>query len=135
MADIQFQNENMVAGFLHNLVIYNDKDLETMADYAEALADRLESGDQKIEPLFDYVTELIVRYEKETSEPLEVSGTQVLRFLMDQHNHKLKDLEDIAPKSVWSEILNKKRQLNKNHIAKLAKKYHVSPAVFFLDQE
>ncbi len=131
MTDIQFQNENVVAGFLHNLVIYNDRDLETMADYAEALADRLESGDNVIEPLFDYVTELIVKYEKDTSVPLEVSDSQVLRFLMDQHNHKLKDLEDIAPKSVWSEILNGKRQLNKNHITKLAEKYHVSPAVFF----
>lgn len=131
MADVQFQNENIVAGFLQNLVIHNDEDLEAMASYAEAMADRLESGDYEIEPLFDYVTHLIVRYEKETSEPLEVSGPQVLRFLMDQHNHRLKDLEEIAPKSVWSEILNRKRQLNKNHIAKLAEKYHVSPAVFF----
>ncbi|MCK5199111.1 MAG: hypothetical protein KAR21_12205 [Spirochaetales bacterium] len=131
MAEIQFQNENVVAGFLHNLVIYNDKDLETMADYAEVLADRLESGDNIIEPLFDYVSELIVKYEEETSEPPKVSGAQVLKFLMDQHNHKLKDLEDIAPKSVWSEILNGKRHLNKNHITKLAEKYHVSPAVFF----
>ena len=131
MADVQFQNENIVAGFLRNLVIHNDEDLEAMASYAEALADRLESGEYEIESLFDYVTHLIVQYEKKTSEPLEVSGPQVLRFLMDQHNHKLKDLQEIAPKSVWSEILNRRRQLNKNHIAKLAEKYHVSPAVFF----
>lgn len=131
MADIQFQNENEVAGFLHNLVIYNDNDLETMADYAETLADRIEDGNQEIEPLFDYVTEQIVKYEKSTSIPVKVSGPQVLRFLMDQHNHKLKDLEGIGPKSVWSEILNEKRQLNKNHITKLAEKYNVSPAVFF----
>jgi len=32
---------------------------------------------------------------------------------------------------VISEILNGKRQLNKNHIDKLSKKYHTSPAVFF----
>lgn len=131
MADIQFQNENEVAGFLHNLEIYNDTDLEKMVDYAESLADRLDNGENKIEPLFDYVTEKIVKYEKDTSILQEVSGSQVLRFLMDQHNHKLKDLENIAPKSVWSEILNGKRQLNKNHITKLAEKYHVSPAVFF----
>lgn len=131
MADIQFQNENEVAGFLHNLVIYNDNDLETMADYAETLADRIEDGNQEIEPLFDYVTEQIVKYEKSTSIPVKVSGPQVLRFLMDQHNHKLKELEGIGPKSVWSEILNEKRQLNKNHITKLAEKYNVSPAVFF----
>ncbi len=129
MADIQ--NENEVAGFLHNLEIYNDTDLEKMADYAESLADRLDNGDKKIEPLFDYVTEKIVKYEKKTSVSPEVSGSQVLRFLMEQHNHKLKDLAGIAPKSVWSEILNGKRQLNKNHITKLAKKYNVSPAAFF----
>ncbi len=131
MADIQVKNESDVAVFLHNLEIYNDTDLEKMADYAEGLADRLEKGDEKIEPLFDYVTEKIVKYEKATSTTPEVSGSQVLRFLMDQHNHKLKDLEDIAPKSVWSEILNGKRQLNKNHITRLSEKYNVSPAVFF----
>jgi len=131
MADIQVQNEKKVAGFLHNLEIYNDTDLEKMVDYAESMADRLENGDSKIEPLFDYVTEKIVKYEKKTYISPEVSGAQVLRFLMDQHNHKLKDLEDIAPKSVWSEILNGKRQLNKNHIIRLSEKYNVSPAVFF----
>ncbi|MEA1910322.1 MAG: transcriptional regulator [Spirochaetota bacterium] len=131
MAEIQIQNENEVAGFLYNLEIYTDTDLEKMVDYAESLADRLDNGDSKIEPLFDYVTEKIVKYEKKTSVSPEVSGSQVLRFLMEQHNHKLKDLADIAPKSVWSEILNGKRQLNKNHIEKLSAKYHVSPVVFF----
>lgn len=129
MTDIQ--NENEVAGFLYNLEIYNDTDMEKMVKYAESLADRLDNGENKIEPLFDYVTEKIVKYEKNISVSPEVSGSQVLKFLMEQHNHKLKDLVDIAPKSVWSEILNGKRQLNKNHITKLAKKYNVSPAAFF----
>jgi transcriptional regulator with XRE-family HTH domain len=51
---------------------------------------------------------------------------------MDQNNLKQKDLVGIiGRKSAVSEILNGKRPLHLNHIRKLAKKFHVKPALLY----
>jgi HTH-type transcriptional regulator/antitoxin HigA len=65
-------------------------------------------------------------YQLKPAEPIEV-----LRELMNAHGLKQKDLVSIfkAP-SIASEILNEKRPLTVDHIAKLANRFHVSPAVF-----
>jgi HTH-type transcriptional regulator / antitoxin HigA len=67
------------------------------------------------------------RYELPRAEPLEV-----LRFLMDQHSLKQKDLVDVfGTRSIVSEVLSGKRKLNKDHIERLSQRFHVSPDVFF----
>jgi HTH-type transcriptional regulator/antitoxin HigA len=51
---------------------------------------------------------------------------------MDQHGLKQKDLIDVfATPSIVSEVLNGKRDLNKDQIARLSKRFHVSPELFF----
>ena len=60
------------------------------------------------------------------------SGLEVLHFLMDQHGLKQKDLADVfGTPSIVSEVLTGKRQLNKHHIQRLSRRYHVSPELFF----
>jgi HTH-type transcriptional regulator/antitoxin HigA len=56
----------------------------------------------------------------------------VLQFLMDQHGLLQKDLVDVfgAP-SIVSEVLSGKRELNKDHIKRLSRRFHVSPELFF----
>ena len=55
-----------------------------------------------------------------------------VRFLMDQHNLKQKDLADIfGTPSITSEVLSGKRELNKEHIRRLSKRFKVSPELFF----
>ena len=55
-----------------------------------------------------------------------------VRFLMDQHNLKQKDLTDIfGTPSITSEVLSGKRELNKEHIRQLSKRFKVSPELFF----
>ena len=55
-----------------------------------------------------------------------------VRFLMDQHNLKQKDLTDIfGTPSITSEVLSGKRELNKEHIRRLSKRFKVSPELFF----
>jgi len=57
---------------------------------------------------------------------------EVLRALMDAHDLRQKDLVPIfGSESIVSEVLHKKRGLNKTHIEKLSKRFRVSPAVFF----
>jgi HTH-type transcriptional regulator/antitoxin HigA len=62
---------------------------------------------------------------------MEVSGMDVLKFLMDQNDLKQKDLIGIlGGKSAVSEILNGKRPLNLKHIRNLSEKFNVRPATF-----
>jgi HTH-type transcriptional regulator / antitoxin HigA len=66
-------------------------------------------------------------YQLPRSKPLDV-----LRFLMEQHNLLQKDLADIfGTPSTVSEVTSGKRELNKEHIRRMAARFHVSREVFF----
>lgn len=67
------------------------------------------------------------RYQLPRAKPLEA-----LRFLIEQHGLKQKDLVDVfGTPSIVSEVLNGKRELNKDHIKRLSLRFHVSPELFF----
>ena len=75
---------------------------------------------------------LIEAYEEEHHSIPDASPVEVLRALMDAHDLRQKDLVPVfGSESIVSEVLNKKRGLNKTHIERLSKRFHVSPAVFF----
>jgi HTH-type transcriptional regulator/antitoxin HigA len=72
---------------------------------------------------------LIEAYEEEHHSIPDASPVEVLRTLNELRQ---KDLVSIfGSESIVSEVLHKKRALNKNHIERLSKRFHVSPAVFF----
>jgi HTH-type transcriptional regulator / antitoxin HigA len=75
---------------------------------------------------------LIEAYEEEHHSIPDASPVEVLRSLMDANNLRQRDLVPIfGSESIVSEVLHKKRGLNKTHIEKLSRQFHVSPAVFF----
>jgi HTH-type transcriptional regulator/antitoxin HigA len=75
---------------------------------------------------------LIEVYEEDHHSIPDSSPVEVLRALMDANDLRQKDLVPIfGSESIVSEILNKKRGLNKSHIEKLSKRFRISPAVFF----
>jgi HTH-type transcriptional regulator/antitoxin HigA len=75
---------------------------------------------------------LIESYEEERHSIPEASPVEVLRALMGAHSLRQKDLVPIfGSEGIVSEVLHRKRDLNKGHIEKLSKRFHVSPAVFF----
>ena len=75
---------------------------------------------------------LIEAYEEEHHSISDSSPVEVLRALMDANDLRQKDLVPIfGAESIVSEVLHKKRDLNKAQIEKLSKRFHVSPAVFF----
>jgi len=75
---------------------------------------------------------LIEAYEEEQHSIPDASPVEILRTLMEANDLRQKDLVPIfRSESIVSEVLNKKRGLNKNHIEKLSKRFHISPAVFF----
>jgi len=62
----------------------------------------------------------------------DASPVEVLRALMEANELRQKDMVPIfGSESIVSEVLHKKRALNKTHIEKLSKQFKVSPAVFF----
>jgi len=75
---------------------------------------------------------LIEAYEEQNHSIPDASPIDVLRALMDANGLRQKDLAPIfGSESIVSEVLNGKRDINKNHIEKLSKRFGVSPAVFF----
>jgi len=80
----------------------------------------------------ELLTLLIERYEEEHYAVPEASPVDVLRFLLDRHGLRQRDLAgDLGGESVVSEVLSGKRKLNAAHIEQLSKRFRVSPAVFF----
>ncbi len=62
----------------------------------------------------------------------KISGPDVLKYLMEEHQLKQTDLQrELGGQSVVSSVLQGKRRLNTRQINALAKRFGVSPAVFF----
>ena len=80
--------------------------------------------------LLDTLGTLIYAYEEKQHPMPEVSGAEVLRFLMEEHDLKQSDLVEVGSQGVVSEVLNGKRELNIRQIRALAKRFSVSPGVF-----
>lgn len=109
---------------------------EQLAAYTKALY-RLTAEEKptraQVEAI-ELLTLLIERYEGENFTVPKASPAEVLRFLLDRHGLRQRDLAaDLGGESVVSEVLSGKRELNATHIAKLSKRFKVSPAVFFPD--
>ena len=80
----------------------------------------------------DLLTLLIERYEEENYKLPSASPVEVLKFLLEQHGLKQRDLAaDLGGESVVSEVLSGRRKLNTTHIECLSARFHVSPSVFF----
>lgn len=61
----------------------------------------------------------------------KATPTQMLQFLMDQHDFKQSDLVGLLGSSgVVSEIVNGKRGISKSQAKALAERFDVSPALF-----
>ena len=100
-----------------------------------SVLDRLASKDnptREEEKYADVLLTLIEAYEEERYPIPHASPIAVLRTLLEANGLCQKDLAEIfGSESIVSEVLHKKRALNKSHIEKLSKRFHVSPAVFF----
>lgn len=78
------------------------------------------------------ITLLIEHYETLRSPLPEARSVEVLRFLMTSNSvSEGKITPELGFQASASLILLGKRQLNRGHIARLSKRFNVSPAVFF----
>jgi HTH-type transcriptional regulator/antitoxin HigA len=82
--------------------------------------------------LADLLTLLIEDFEEKNYRLPKTSPLEMIAFLMEQHGLKQKDLVDVfGTPSIVSEVLNGKRELNKEQIRRLSGRFHVSPELFF----
>jgi HTH-type transcriptional regulator / antitoxin HigA len=103
--------------------------------YTEALYD-LDRRSKRLtvaeKELAELLTLLIEDFEQKHYQLPRASPLGALRFLMDQHGLKQNDLVDVfRTPSIVSEVLNGKRELNKEHIKRLSERFNVSPELFF----
>ncbi len=111
----------------------NEKEYKEQLTFVDKLMDfsRRNQGDKKIASLLKLVAGNIKAYEEKKYPAARVSAVEVLKVLMEDHGLGQGDLPEIGSQSLVSKILSNERQLTKEHIEKLSKRFHVSPAVFF----
>jgi HTH-type transcriptional regulator / antitoxin HigA len=90
-------------------------------------------GDNSKDPRYrlnETLSVLIEAYDREHHSLPEVSGIEVLRFLIDEHGPTQKDLPEIGSQGVVSEVLAGRRHLKVRQIKALAASFGVGPGVF-----
>jgi HTH-type transcriptional regulator/antitoxin HigA len=90
-------------------------------------------GDDEAHPLYDLLDTLgilVHTYEESHYPAPEVTGIDVLRFLMDEHHLTPSDLSDIGDSRTVSELLAGDRPLSVVHIRALSQRFGLSPATF-----
>jgi len=84
------------------------------------------------EKLIHLLTVLVEDYEARNFPVPEAGPLAIVRHLMEAHRLRQKDLVDVfGTESIVSDVLNGKRDLNKEHIRRMSHRFHVSPSVFF----
>lgn len=113
------------------LTIRNEEDYDRAIEQMNQLIDIV--GTDEDHPMYEFLDTLgtlIHAYEDRNYPMPSVSGAEVLSYLMEEHGLRQADLPEVGSQGVVSEILNGKRELNVRQIRELAKRFHVSPAVF-----
>jgi HTH-type transcriptional regulator/antitoxin HigA len=113
-------------------VIRTEKENEAYTEILYDLDQRYNALTLAERELADLLTLLIEdfetkRYRLPRSKPLDA-----LRFLMEQHELRQKDLVGVfGTPSIVSEVLSGRRELTTTHIKRLSQRFHVSPELFF----
>jgi HTH-type transcriptional regulator / antitoxin HigA len=113
-------------------VIRTEKENEAYTEILYDLDQRSKTLTRAEKELAELLTLLIEDFEEKRYQLPRAQPLDALRFLMDQHGLKQKDLVDVfGTPSIVSEVLSGKRELNKDHIERLSERFHVSPELFF----
>ena len=113
------------------LTIRNEREYNAAVRRMNELLDEIGTNEKHpLYSLLDTLATLIHAYGEEHYPIPASTGTDVLRFLMEEHGLTQSDLPEIGSQGVVSEILNGKRELNVRQIRALAERFKVSTAVF-----
>jgi len=114
------------------LSIRNEREYDRAVKRVNALLDEIGDNERhSLYSLLDTLGTVIHAYEEVHHSMPMLKGGHVLRYLMEEHGLNQSDLPEIGSQGVVSEILRGKRELNTRQIRALAKRFGVSPSVFF----
>ena len=111
--------------------IRSDAELDKAIQVIDSLLDRDEIDPAEADYL-EVVSDLVERYETEKHPIPPVSDVEVLEHLMEAREVTQSEVaqETGIAGSTISEILSGRRALNRTHIDKLSRYFHVDPGVF-----
>ncbi|WP_334007906.1 helix-turn-helix domain-containing protein [Burkholderia orbicola] len=110
--------------------IRSEDDYRKMVALANELADNLQEEDGPLDDLFDLVTDLMAVWESHNVVIPKAEPREVLRYLLEEHDLKQKDLADIASPTMISDILAGRRAISKKVAKSLADHFGVDTGVF-----
>lgn len=110
--------------------IRSEDDYRKMVALANELADNLEEEDGPLDELFDLVTDLIEVWESHHVDIPKAEPREVLRYLLQTHDLKQKDLAHIASPTIISDILAGRREISKKVAKELAEKFGTDMSIF-----
>jgi len=128
---------NVAAPLLH---ITNETEFEQALQVVEDLLEQASDDPQDtLNGLIELISRAIATYEAKDSALMafdqEADDTApdvaVLRLLMSQHQLTGADLPKIGDKTLVSKILSGERNLTKQHIERLAKRFQIDTGLFF----
>lgn len=142
--NVQYQEAfgNLLENTLYRLVplieISDEKQYGFYLDLFDQLMDLETKSPEEFTSLtlnglyFKDLSAKIEEYEsKEFADVQDISGVEVLKYLMEANGLTQSDFEDeIGPQSNVSAILSGKRKFTIEHVEKLSKRFKISPAAF-----
>lgn len=106
----------------HLMTKAEDREGEPLLRMIDMVAVSIEKYENSLESVRNYIQEV------EAVDP----GVSTLRVLIGQYNLSYSDLKDeIGSKSLVSQILSGSKNLTRAHIANLARRFSISPELFF----
>jgi HTH-type transcriptional regulator/antitoxin HigA len=112
-------------------LIRNDQELEEYTRVLFGLTSKAKRSRAEEEAV-ELMTLLIERYESEHFPITDVEPVDVLRFLLESNGLSQRDISsELGSEATVSLVISGKRQLTREHIARLSRRFRVSPAVFF----
>jgi HTH-type transcriptional regulator / antitoxin HigA len=113
-------------------VIHTEDENERFIATLEKLERRSRNWSPAEAKLAELLTLLIENFEDQNYKLKAATPTEVLCELMESNGLKQKDLMDVfGAESTVSAVLNGKREMTREHIKRLSRRFHVSPEVFF----
>jgi len=112
-------------------LIHSDSELEEYTQALFALTAKPDPTPEEEEAI-ELMTLLVERYEQERFPIPAAEPADVLRFLLEHNGLSQRDIApELGSESTVSLVLSGRRKLNRDHIARLSRRFKVSPAVFF----
>lgn len=108
-----------------------EKELDEAIAVIDSLLDK-DTLNRAEEDYLDALSDFVHKYETEEQQIPTTSDAEVLRHLLESQEVTQADVAKATriAESTISEVLSGKRTLNRNHIAKLSRYFHVEPSVF-----